>query len=315
MLVEKFHQLLNKSVTIAIEDRKKFGCFTEAGIVAGYAWNSAPIDGTDIIRSIPAISRKLRFPIDISSVTLPQLTTNQADSVVNYLRLTDSSKHFASEILKILIEDRCTVHRERINNQRNIVSFDVGDVVMARREVQSNKSTNKVGKLCYQVRGPFVIVKPTGTGGYMVTKFGKSDGPKLRYIAEELYALPPTLLPCDLVDGSDIKYLNHSHPSVLNPLKVVLDIVSYDNFSSPNLTVPPKFDYDRYTLRFIHHSKSTPFPSIVELHDESNTVPPSPVVDPQSDILISPHTPHALSLILPASDKLFFIQYIPTGSI
>ena len=186
---------------------------------------------------------------------------------------------------------------------------------MARREVQSNKSTNKVGKLCYQVRRSFVIVKPTGTGGYMVTKFGKSDGPKLRYIAEELYALPPTLLPCDLVDGSDIKYLNHSHPSVFNPLKVVLDIVSYDNFSSPNLTVPPKFDYDRYTLRFIHHSKPTPFPSIVELHDASNTVPPSPVVDPQSDILISPHTPHALSLILPASDKLFFIQYIPTSSI
>ena len=34
---------------------KKIGYFTEAGIVAGYAWNSAPIDGTDIIRSIPAI--------------------------------------------------------------------------------------------------------------------------------------------------------------------------------------------------------------------------------------------------------------------
>ena len=215
------------------------------------------------------------------------------------------------------IEDRRTVHRERINNQHNIVSSDVGDVLLARREVQSNKSTNKVGKLCYQVRGPFVIVKPTGTGGYMVTKFGKSDGPKLKYMAEDLYVLPPTLLLCDPVDGSNIKYLNHSHPSVPNPLKDVLDIVSYDNidFSSPNLTVPPKFDYDRYTLRFIHPSEPTPFPSIVELHDESNTVPPSLVVDPQSDIIITPHTPHTLSLILPVSDKLFFIQYIPTGSI
>ena len=209
------------------------------------------------------------------------------------------------------------MHRERINNQRNIVSFHVGDAVMARWEVQSNKSANKVGKLCYQVRGPFTIVKPTGTGGYIVTKFGKPDGPQLKYMAEELYALPPTLLPCDPVDGSDIRYLNHSHPSVPNPLKDVLDIVSYDtmNFSSPHLTVPPKFDYDRDTLQFIHPSEPTPFPSIVELHDESNTVPPSPIVDPQSDICITPHTPHALSLLLPASDRLFFIQYVPIGSI
>ena len=212
VLVEKFHRFLNKAVTIAVEDRKTLGCFTEVGIVAGYAWNSAPIDGTDIIRSIPAIGRELRFHIDISSVTLPQLTTNQVDSIVNYIRLTDSSKHLVTDILKLSIEDRRTVHRERINNQYNIVSFDVGDVLLARREVQSNKSTNKVGKLCYQVRGPFVIVKPTVTGGYMVTKFGKSDGPKLKYMAEDLYVLPPTLLLCDPVDGSNIKYINHSHP-------------------------------------------------------------------------------------------------------
>ena len=37
------------------------------------------------------------------------------------------------------------MYRERINNHRNIVSFVVGDVVMARREVQSNTLINKVG--------------------------------------------------------------------------------------------------------------------------------------------------------------------------
>ena len=142
VLVEKFHRFLNKVVTIAVEDRKTLVCFTEAGIVAGYAWNSAPIDGTDIFRSIPAIGRELRFSIDIPSTTLPQLTTNQADSVVNYLRLTDSSKRFATEILKILIEDRRTVYRERINNQRNVISFDVGDVVMARRSKAKSPPIN-----------------------------------------------------------------------------------------------------------------------------------------------------------------------------
>ena len=168
VLVEKFHRFLNKAVTITVGDSKTLGCFTEAGIVAGYAWNSTPIDGTDIIRSIPTIGRELKFPIDISSTSLPPLISNQTDSVVKYLRLTDSSNHFATEILKIFIEDRRTVHHERINNHQNIVSFVVGDIVMARREVQNNMSINNVGKLCYQVRGPFIIVKPTGHGSYMV---------------------------------------------------------------------------------------------------------------------------------------------------
>ena len=135
VLVGNFHQFLNKAVTIAVGDEKTFGCFTEAGIVAGYAWNSAHIDGTNINRSILAIGRELKFPINISSASLSPLTSNQADSVVKYLRLIDSSKHFASEILKILIENRRTVHRERINNYRNIVLLVVGDVVKARRKV------------------------------------------------------------------------------------------------------------------------------------------------------------------------------------
>ena len=265
MLVEKFHRFLNKAVTIADEDSRTLGCFTEAGIVAAYAWNIANIDDTDIIRSIPAIDRESKFSIDISSASLPPLNTNQADSVVKYLRLADSSKHFATEILKILIEDHHTVHRESINNHRNIVLFVVGGDVMARRKVQSNK----VGNPCYQVWGPFAIVKPTGHGSYIVQRGGHPTSLHLKFMAKQLYALPFSLLPCEPVDGSDIRYLKHSHPSVSNPLEDVLGIMSYDttHFSSPLLTTPPKFDYDRDTLGMIHPSEPTAFPSIVELHD------------------------------------------------
>ena len=72
----------------------------------------------------------------------------------------------------------------------------------------------------------------------MVTICFKSDGPKLKYMAEELYALPQTLLPCDPVDGSDIRYINHSHPSVHNPLKDVLDVMFYDNIHFRHLISP-----------------------------------------------------------------------------
>lgn len=81
-------------------------CFVEAGILAGYAWNSAPIDSTDMIRSIPVIGRELRFPLDTNLTALPKLTDNQANSGVEYLCLTDKDRIFSTKILKILIEDR-----------------------------------------------------------------------------------------------------------------------------------------------------------------------------------------------------------------
>ena len=151
----------------------------------------------------------------------------------------------------------------------------------------------------------------------MMQRVGHPTSPQLKFMAEELYALPSSLLPCEQVNGSDIRYLNYSHPSISNPLENVFCIMSYDttHLSSPLLATPPKFDHDRDTLRMFHPLKSTAFPSIVELHDESTTVPPSPVLEPQSDIVVTHHPQHALSLLLPESDKLLFIQYIPTGSI
>ena len=126
-------------------------------------------------------------------------------------------------------------------------------------------------------------------------------------MTEEIYNLPSTLLPCKPVDGPDIRCPNHSHPSYPNIWKDVLNIVSYDDayFSSPHLTVPPKFNYDRDVLKFIHPFKHTPFPSIVELHDKSNTIPSFPVIDPRPTTIVKPHTLQSLSLLLPDSTKFF----------
>ena len=87
MLVEKLLKFLIRIVTIAVGDRRTLGSFAEASFVAGYACHSAPIDGTDIIRSILAIGCELKFPFDISLDALQQLTTNQADSVTSICAL------------------------------------------------------------------------------------------------------------------------------------------------------------------------------------------------------------------------------------
>ena len=135
LTVDYFHRFLNKSVTVAAEDRGTNNFFVPAGIAAGYAWNSAPIDGTNILRSIPAIGRKFHFPLDINLSALTKLAHNSSQAALNYLKQIDSSRHLSSSILKILIEDRRTAHAECINNNRNVVVLEPGDIVMARTAI------------------------------------------------------------------------------------------------------------------------------------------------------------------------------------
>ena len=208
LTVEHFYRFLNKSVIIAAEDRGTNDIFVPAGIAAGYAWNSDPIDGTDILRSIPAIGRKLNFPLDINLSALPKLVNNSGQCVLGYLKLTDSSRHFSSSILKILIEDRRIAHAERINNNRNIIVLEPGDIVMARTTIQSNKQKEKVAKLCYAVRNPYQIIRTTGHGSYFVCKLHEPDSPELKVMAYNLYPLSPSLKPSEPVDTTDTRYLN-----------------------------------------------------------------------------------------------------------
>ena len=85
LTVENFHHLLNKVVTITMEDRQSNDVFVPARIAVGYAWNGAPIDGIGILRNTVAICRKYRFPIDINLSALPQLTQNNSQSTINYI--------------------------------------------------------------------------------------------------------------------------------------------------------------------------------------------------------------------------------------
>ena len=84
-----------------MEDRQSNDVFISAEIAARYVWNIAPIDGTNILRSTTTIDREFRFVIDINLSALPQLTHNNTQSTIDYLRLTDSNRCCFSSILKL----------------------------------------------------------------------------------------------------------------------------------------------------------------------------------------------------------------------
>ena len=316
LTVEYFHRFLNKGVTIAAEDRGTNDIFVPAGIAAGYAWNSAPIDGTDILCSIPVIGRELHFPIDINLSALPKLAHNSGQAALDFLKLTDSSCHFSSSILKILIEDRRTAHAERINNNRNVVVLEPGGIVMARTAIQSNKRKEKVAKLCYAVRGPYQIIRTTGHGSYFVRKLHRPDAPELKFMAYDLYPLPPALKPCEPVDRNDTRYLNQSHEPIANPLKKAHHIELFNEkwFDTSLHTTIPSFRYNHRSLKLSTEPVS-PFPSIIELHNDTNTHPPLSFSEAVDDTLSSPPSPLALHASLKNTDCLFFIHYLPEDTI
>ena len=55
--IENFYRFFNKATTTKMEDKQSYDVFVPAETPAGYAWNSAPIGRTDILRSTVAIDR------------------------------------------------------------------------------------------------------------------------------------------------------------------------------------------------------------------------------------------------------------------
>ena len=69
--VEHFHRFFNKRIYTVTEERGTNDNFVPVGVAASYAWNSTPIDGTTIIRSIPVSVGSFSFPWTSVSMLFP----------------------------------------------------------------------------------------------------------------------------------------------------------------------------------------------------------------------------------------------------
>ena len=167
LVVGYFYQFFNKCVSITAENRNTKDIFVPTGIVAGYTWNSTINYGTNILRSILGTGRELHFSNNINLDALSKMTQNNTQTILGYLKFTNSSRHYLSFILKVLIEYRRTAHTEYINNTSNHVALKPGAVWTT---IQSDISKNKVNKLYYAVRNPCYIICSTSHGSYYVKK-------------------------------------------------------------------------------------------------------------------------------------------------
>ena len=72
-----------------------------------------------------------------------------------------------------------------------------------------------------------MVIEDTGNSAYNVRRYGKPDGPLYKYMTQDLYLLPPTILPCEQMDTPDMRYLNSDFAPRKQPFDN-LDIESYN---------------------------------------------------------------------------------------
>ena len=131
----------------------------------------------------------------------------------------------------------------------------------------------------------------------------------------DLYPLPPSLKPCELIDSADTRYLNQTHAPLVNPLKLSLHIELYNEnwFNKPVQTKDYSFTYNHDIVKF-PDKYLPPFPSVLELHDETNTCSPKILLATEDFSLPPPPSPLTLHNSFTDSDWLFFIQYLPENT-
>ena len=85
MLVERVNLYLNKGLQIMTNERDSVHVAMEAILLLLYAWNSAPIPGTDLSCSFVALGREFQFPIDFSANKHFELTFTPS-TIASYSR-------------------------------------------------------------------------------------------------------------------------------------------------------------------------------------------------------------------------------------
>jgi hypothetical protein len=129
----------------------------EAILLLLYAWNSCPIPGTDISRSLIAIGREFAFQINYWTNKHWEFISSPS-SMESYSK--DLAVHLSAlrEVAQLLIMEHRAYHCE-YNNSRHPDPhiYSVGIFVFAQRAVWLDASKEHVEKLSYPFTGPWRI--------------------------------------------------------------------------------------------------------------------------------------------------------------
>ena len=266
ILVERFNLFLNKGLKILCTERSTTRSFIEAAQLLTYAWNSAPMAETDISRSLVAVGREYLFPIDVVDQPSPNPNLS-AQQKLSYTEELRARLKGCREVYKILIDEHRRMHREYINARRpDPTIFQPGDIVWCRRQIQSNKKRQIVGKLRFKQTGPWKIMEKLKGGSYKLQLLNNEKRSDKKH-ASELSMFPQKLVPLPQLAGTDNTY-SQIHKKLSDDPFSEAGIKGYNGY---DLSQPWQIK-DTQIAAFARHIPQAylqvePFPTLQELND------------------------------------------------
>ena len=229
IICERFHRYLNKVQKIHAANCETFQDFMYGTIFAVYAWNSAPVDGTNVVRSYAAIGREFPFPIDFErDPIIPRDHEAQGQQALEHIDSAFPLWRQQQAILKILVKDRREHHRRLKNDGRNMKEFNPGDLVVVKKQVQTTQEKGPA-KARMQARGPYRILEQIKPGTYKIQRLPgiQGAGRRGRVMKESsarLTKIPSTLVLHKPAAGVDTRLATYRHAMVDNPLENILGL-------------------------------------------------------------------------------------------
>ena len=320
MLVERVNRYLNEGLHIMTNERDSIRTALEAILLLIYAWNSCPVPGTNISRSLVAVGREFSFLINFSAGTHAELTSTPG-AVASYSQDLAERLDTCQDIAKLLVREQL---RELINACRpDPRLYSVGDVVFVQRATQSDSKRGKVDKLMHPFTGPWRDTCSLSGASYEL-KFVSNPKRTMKKHASDLSPYSAELIPFEPLDSADSRYGQLHKPLCKSPFKEAC----IHGFIPPTPFKVESHFLTRGDFRDFHWptlaeliDKIAPFPWANEEErfrilsgNDVNVEPilyngPPPSLVPHSPPLI-PHLSILVAGIIESSDKLFFVSHL-----
>ena len=236
ILCERFHRYLNKVQKITAANTQSFTQWTQGVMFAAYSWNAAPIDGTNLIRSFVAKGRTFPFPLQVAEEDTPgRIPQGQGEEAIAHLETNFPLWAHQTTLLQILVMERRERHREMRNQDKSQRKFNIGDLVIIRKQVKSNAALGIPAKQRFKWKGIYKVLEKVGERSYKVQKQpsvqgkGKPGRPK-QYSAAVMEKIPSSLVVSRHLDTSDTRLAALECPLVRNPLEQNLGFHRYGKY-------------------------------------------------------------------------------------
>lgn len=236
VLCERFHRYLNKVQRIGAANSQTFAQWAQGVSFAAYSWNAAPIDGTNLVRSFVAKGRDFPFPLQIAEEVNPaRLPPGQGEEAIAHLETNFPLWAKQSVMLQTLIAERRERHREMRNNSRKQREFQPGDLVIIRKQVQSQAAEQAPAKQKLRWKGIYKVLAKEGEKSYLVQKQPTIQGQGvagriLKYSAAVMERIPSSVVVHKHLDTTDTRLTTMDQPLVSNPLEHSLGLHEFGKY-------------------------------------------------------------------------------------